>query len=280
MKKWPIFVAIGMMVLGVVLFVIVGIMVGFDFMKLDTANYVTNTYEITDAFHDIAVECITVDVTIRPSVDGKCRVVCYEQEKVSHRVGVNNGTLEIDSVDARNWVDRLGIFNFQSSKVTIYLPEGEFRSLKVDNTTGDLLVHGAWQFNAVQLDTTTGDIQVRELDCTEDLSIHVTTGDVTLTDVNCGNLKIDGSTGDVTMNRVVASDTIRMKMTTGDMTLNQCDAGGLYLMATTGDVRANLLTEKSISANTATGKVNVPPQQQGGICEINTTTGDIWVKIG
>ena len=60
-----------------------------------SGKYVTNTYEITDGFKNIAIASDTDDIAFEPSGDKGCRVICCESEDMKHTVRVNNKTLEI-----------------------------------------------------------------------------------------------------------------------------------------------------------------------------------------
>ena len=318
MKKVLIWVALGLMGLGVALFVGLGFMVDFDFLRLDTMKYLTNTYDITDIFHSIDVDTITADVEFRLAEDGKCRVVCYEQEEVLHDVHVKDGTLVIDAKDTRSWLDHLSFFNFKTPSITVYLPEQEYQALEVNNTTGDLKLSGPWCLDKLSLKVTTGDIRADGMTCKKDIDIHVTTGSMILKNLNCeklnvsgstgqttmknvrvsekaqlrwttggllmedcgvGNLSLDGTTGDAMLKNVVVSDNLRAETTTGDLKLEHCDAGELFLKATTGDTSASLLTQKIVFAHASTGDVDVPSFTTGGRCEVTTTTGDICIRI-
>ena len=50
----------------------------WDFAKLSTNKYETNTYQISEDFNHISMELKTADVFFEPSTDGMCKVVCYE----------------------------------------------------------------------------------------------------------------------------------------------------------------------------------------------------------
>ena len=279
MKKIIIWIAAGLMILGIALFLGLGFYTNFDFTRLDSVKYITNTYDITDQFHSIDIDTVTSDIEFRRAEDGQCRVVCYEREKVTHEVSVSDGVLEIAVNDSRSWFDHITVFNFETPIVTVYLPEGDYQSLKIDNTTGDLKLSGKWGVDELSLETTTGDISVTDISCKGDVFVHVTTGDIRLEDMTCKSLNAEGSTGDAVFTNVIAVAAMRVHRTTGDISLEKCDAEEIYINATTGDVTGTLLTSKVISAKATTGNVDVPKLTSGGRCEITTTTGDIRIDI-
>ena len=279
MKKVMIWLGAGLITLGVALFLAVSIFLNFDYTRLQSMKYTTNSYEITQQFHSVDLDTITADIKFLPSEDGKCRVICFEREKVSHDVSVKDGTLVISAVDNRNWLDHLSIINLETPTVTVYLPEDQYQALKVKNTTGDVKVCGKIELGTLSVETTTGDVCAEGMICKGDLLVHVTTGDTYFENITCKNLNVNGSTGKTALKNVIAFGDFRIHRTTGDIKLDQCDANNLYIDATTGSVKGTLLTPKVIFAKSTTGDVDVPKYTTGGRCEIDTTTGDICINI-
>ena len=73
---------------------------------------------------------------------------------------------------------------------------------------------------------------------------------------------------------------MHLERSTGDVKFTLCDAGELFVKTTTGNVIGSLCSEKIFMAKASTGKVEVPKSVTGGICEIETSTGDIRITIG
>ena len=104
-------VAVALIFIGTVAFVGVMFMFKWDFAKLSTDKYETNSYEINEDFDNILIETDTANVTLVPYFDGKCSVVCYEQSNVKHSVLVRDGALTVSVEDTRKWYEYIG-FNF------------------------------------------------------------------------------------------------------------------------------------------------------------------------
>ena len=280
MKKALIWIAASLMVMGIVLFAVAMYLVDFDFTKVSNVKYQTNTYEFSvREFNKLDLDTITADVEFRKSEDDICRIVCFEHEKMLHDVYIKDHALMVSVEDTRSWFEHITIFNYKVPTVTVYLPEGEYNALKIENTTGDVKISGNWNFSSIDLNTTTGDIDVSGVTCQGDMFAKVTTGKTTLKNLVCKNLTANGTTGDLMLNNVLVSDTMRAKCSTGDIKFDGCDAGEVYIKCTTGDVTGTFLTPKVIFANSTTGKVDVPKYTTGGRCEIDVTTGSIRVKI-
>ena len=246
-KAWLI-VAITLILIGAILFVGVMTVFGWNFRRLSTVEYVTKSYEITESFRNILIDTVTADIEFLPSENEKTIVECYELKKTYHSVRVVDDR-------AKNWF--IGI-NFDTPKITVYIPKGEYAALTVEATTGDIKIPDAFKFNNIDVSITTGDVK-----CSASAN---------------ENVKIKTTTGDIDLENVIASK-INISATTGDISLYQCDADELYLKATTGDITGSLLSGKVFVAKSTTGDIDVPQGTTGGKCEIKVTTGDINMKI-
>ncbi len=294
-KIWLI-IAACLVVVGLIIFASVMQVNGWDFTKLSTVNYQTNTYEIAEDFSQISIETNTADIVFAPSDGGKSKVVCTEQKNLKHTVTVDDGILKIGIVDEREWYEHIGI-SIGNSQITVYLSENEYNSLFIDEDTGDIEISDNFKFQNIDISTSTGDIDLKgveakdidlsvstgyifgeKISCEETLKISVSTGKTELKDIVCKNLSTQGSTGDIRLENVLVAEKITAERSTGDIVFERCDAAELYVTTDTGDVRGNLLTYKIFYAYTDTGRVDVPKSTVGGICEISTDTGNIIFK--
>ncbi len=314
-KIWLITAAC-LVLFGCILFAGVMWSLNWDFTKLSTVKYETNTYEIGEAFDSIVLDTDTADITFAISDDGKCRVECYEEEKTKHLVAAQNNTLVIKVTDNRAWYDYIGI-NFSSPKITVYLPQREYASLRIKQHTGTVKMPEAFKFSEVdilastgdidfcalaaewvKIKTSTGDICVKNIsassldlsvstgrvtatnvDCSGDFKISVSTGKSYLTDVKCQSLASNGDTGDITLLNVIAAEKFTLKRSTGDVKLTACDAAELFIETDTGDVLGTLLSDKVFITKTDTGRIAVPNSVTGSRCEITTDTGNIKIAV-
>ena len=295
-KIWLI-VAASLVVLGIIIFGVIMSIMKWDFLKFGTVKYETNTHEISEGFSNVSIKTATAAITFLPSENGKIKVVCYEESKMKHDVNVENDTLVINKTNNKKWYDHIGI-NVGSPKITVYLPEGEYGSLIVKDSTGDVEISEKFKFESIDITVSTGDIKLSDISagaidlststghiiasdiiCEGDLNIKVTTGKTKLSNVECNSLTSTGSTGDLSLTSVIVSERIDIKRDTGDVTFDGCDAGELHIVTDTGDVKGTLLSEKVFIAQTDTGRRDLPKTTSGGVCEITTDTGNIIIKI-
>ena len=311
-KKWLI-AASALVVLGLLLFVLTMCFAGWDFKKLETEKYVTETHEPKDAFENIRIRADIADITFLPSEDGRCRVVCYEREGAGYAVSVKDGTLNISAPRERKW--HIGVA-FDSDRITVYLPGTEYASLAIENETGDITISGGFRFadmnlsvstgevkseaeageiriasstggicventavGSLDLSTSTGKVTVKNVTCTGDVKVEVSVGKSSLTDVSCKRLVSRGSTGDVSLHNVTASEAFSVVRSTGDITFRDCDASEVYAKTSTGNIEGNFLTDKIFLAKSDTGSIDVPQATTGGKCELITDTGHIKITV-
>ena len=256
MKIWFI-CATSFILVGCIIFLGVMTVLGWNFKKLSTDKFVTNNYEINESFKNISIKTVTADITFVPTTETKSNILCCEYEKVRHNVTVKNDTLIIDNADTRKWYDYIGI-HFEMPKIKISIPQGLYNILNVKATTGDIKIPEGFIF--------------------EDADISVTTGDISLESSVSGNVNCKSTTGDINLNGIRCT-ALTANTTTGDINFDSCDAAELFMKVTTGDINGSLLSNKIFDAKTTTGKVNVPASQNGGVCKIKTTTGDIKIDI-
>lgn len=305
-------IATSLLLIGGLIFAGVMAALGWDFTKLSTTKFETNTHTIKESYKNISVITDTADVILVPADNAESSVVCYEQEKVSHSVTVDGDTLVIRVKDTRKWYDHIGI-NFCSPKITITIPRGEYGELSVQSHTGDTEIPDALHFasmnitgntgsvknyasvsGTIKIKTDTGNIHTQNITadtldlsvntgsvtvsgavCQGDIRIAVSTGKTSITDSRCKNVISDGDTGDINLKNVIATEKFSIKRSTGNVTFDNSDATEIFAQTDTGDIGGSLLTSKIYIVDNKTGKVIVPQSVSGGKCEINTDTGDI-----
>ena len=310
--------AAALVLAGIIIFGGALIMLGWDFNKLSTVEFETNTYEINADFEDISIVSDTALIKLLPSEDDSVKVICYEENKALHKVSVSDGILKIALSDSKKWYEHIKIgLNFDSPKITVYIPEGEYGSLSVDSHTGNVEIPAEFAFESidvklstgyvtcaasaakdVKIKTSTGDIKVlgikagsldlsvstgritaEDIVCTGDVGVRVSTGRALLSGVECKNLSSTGSTGTLSLENVIAKGALSVERDTGDVKLSLCDAAEIDIETDTGDVIGTLLSDKVFITETDTGTVKVPKTTEGGKCEITTDTGDIKIEI-
>lgn len=275
-KIWLIAATV-LLTVGLAMLAAVILKYNWNFDKLSTKKYETNSYNINDEFNNISINTNDADITFALAKDGKCKVECYEETKAKHSVEVREDTLFVNVCNEKSWYDYIGIY-FKSAKITVYLPETEYSSFDIKGMTSDVCIENIGM-ESLNISVSTGDVTVSDIICGGDITVGVSTGDLHLTNIVCKNVISQGSTGDILLKNVIASEKFSLKRSTGDIEFDGSDAAEIFAKTTTGDVTGSLLSEKVFTAQTGTGTVKVPKSTNGGKCEINASTGDIKIKI-
>ncbi|MBO4579632.1 MAG: DUF4097 family beta strand repeat protein [Clostridiales bacterium] len=300
------------MVIGGITFAIFG----FDKVALSTSKLVTNTFDVTEDFDDINIDCDIDDIIFEKSDDGKCKVVCFEEEKYPHSVDVEGGELKIGMKEKNRLRFNFGI-QFQTPRTTVYLPKESYEDLVINSDTGDVKIPEDFSFKSVNFDLDTGDVELKasaegkisiktdtgdlslsgieaeemtlssdtgkieltDVDIKGDLRVNEHTGDVILKKVNCANFNTEGSTSDLSLTDVFATTKFDFKRSTGDVKFRNSDASEITVRTSTGDVSGSLSSDKTFITSSDTGDIKVPQGTSGGRCEISTDTGDITISI-
>ena len=304
-------------IIGSVLLAVGGVLIALGVRNNMAAARVTNTYEVKESFSKFDIDIETADLEFKLSPDISNKVVCEETEKDKHEVSVINNTLSIKYHDERKWHEKIFNFNTAKMKVTVYLSELEFDSLKIDMSTGDVVVPDFFTFNSVnsslstgdilfyadvvndaniktttgyidlekvnasvlKLNASTGNVSLKNVHVTNGIQIDVTTGSINLDDVTAKNYKSTSSTGNVVLKNTVIENEINIHTSTGDVMFDRSDAVTLNIETSTGDVTGTFLTSKIFYVQTTTGSINVPISTEGGLCKVKTTTGDVSLSI-
>lgn len=314
MKKF----LIALLVIGILLAIAGGIIFGVSYSKakMDT-NIETKTYDIEEVFTNFEFDVDISDVEFKVSEDGKTKVEVKETEDYAHIVKVEDGTLKVKQQDDRKWYNRVFVFNLGSMKVTVYMPAGAYGDLNVDASTGYIRIPHDFSFNSINLDLSTGDMYISS-NVVNTLKIKASTGDANLSDMTAKNIDLHASTGKANFSNVQVEETIKVDLSTGKtifenvtaknyvhesstgkvnlknviiaeemdletstgaITFEDCDAARITIKTDTGDVRGTLLTAKIFSVRTDTGKFDVPTSTEGGLCKIDTDTGNVSIQI-
>ncbi len=304
-KKIIVWTAVGLalVILGCAIFGGAMSMLKWDFLKLTTAVFETNEYEISENYRDIKIITDTADIDIVSGEGMGTKITCYERQNVRHTVGIKDGVLTVEINDTRKWYEHIEI-GFGAPKITVYLPAGahdeviscgdlfvkgstgdvqitalaDFEDIDISLSTGDISICDIMSKN-LSLTVSTGDIDVKNVLHANDVKVRVSTGRTMLENIRCQNITSKGSTGAISMKDVVAKEGISVERSTGSINFDACDANEIFAKTTTGHIKGSLLTDKVFITETDTGSVKVPNSITGGRCELTTNTGSINIEI-
>ena len=199
MKKMKIamIVSVVIVVVGVALSLVGLLMMRFDFKRLELSRYQSKTYEFVEDFNSISIDVDTADIDFRLSQDGVCRVSCFEDERRSHTVTVQDGTLQV-VVAKTEWYHHISLFNFNGPTVTLSLPKAAYDAVQIHTNTGDVTLPSELSFTNAAVEADTGDVSWQSA-VADTLSVVTDTGEIEIAGVSPKKLSVKDHTGDISV---------------------------------------------------------------------------------
>lgn len=305
-----------LLILGVILFYGGGLkwLVEKRIIKPKKQEYVRSTHVLTDPITDIYIHTNSSSVQVLKSHDNKIRVECDDTDKAVHTISVEGTTLTIEIDDKRQWYDIADVI-MDSAEITLYLPESEYKQLKVSTDSGNLEIGSGFKFYEVYLTTVTGSISLSSTVDYEGM-VESTSGNITIKDthielLSCynqgGNAHISGCTGHINVypktgnvkiekSRLTAifvnsesgkidiienkgGELIGIYSQTGDVTIKDSDANDTDIETKSADVTCSFKTAKMFEITTVSGNIDVPQSKEGDSCKITTVSGNVKITI-
>ena len=260
-------------VLGSAFVILMFVSLGQSIYQVNTKEI--NTYTISESFSSIKFDG-DADIKIYESENNTVSVSAKEYKDITFDFEVVNDILVIDLEDNRGWNEKL--FNITSPYIKLYLPTNNYESLVISGDTFDTKIEGAFSFEKLSISSDTGDVFIKNVSVGE-CNIKSDTGDIKIYNSNLGVLKTIADTGDITLSNTIVVNDFTHKAETGDVIFKSFDAKNIYIVLDTGDVKGTLLSSKIFMIITDTGEEKVPETTTGGICKIETDTGDINISI-
>jgi DUF4097 and DUF4098 domain-containing protein YvlB len=73
---------------------------------------------------------------------------------------------------------------------------------------------------------------------------------------------------------------LEIRTASGDVSMLQSDAGHIVIDTTSGEVEISLLSGKDFQVSSTSGDLSYPASDAtGGICRVETTSGDIEIRV-
>lgn len=258
------------------------------------AEYEINRYENLNGIDHILVDATSSNVTIAPSTDGTISVECKNLETMKYYVGVEGSSLVVKYNP--EWHQRLfsgALFRNDETAATIYLPEGEYRQLTVELTSGSFVVPEGYTFGTADVEVTSGSVKFSadvthglDAECTSGdmafvgvdcarLEVELTSGELTLLDVNCSVLDAEATSGSIDITNLAAIGGLAVEVTSGEINLSNVTAATAYFEATSGEISASdLIVAWLMQIEMTSGDADLERCDAGSM-EIEVTSGSV-----
>lgn len=246
-----------------------------NFTEKSTFGDTLRTYTAESSICGIIANCdYTADFKLLPSENGTCRVECMESEKICYSVTTENNVLHIECADRRTLFSRYKFSKAQRhATVRVYLPQGTYKSLEVETTSGDIAIPAGYAFDTASLQSTSGDIAC----CAEcgALSAQAASGDITLKDTSCGTLALGTASGAVTLLNIKNESGGSIETASGKAQITNYKGDALEIGTASGKVSLENAECAALHINTASGGVDLTHTVSADVMEIGTASGSI-----
>ena len=270
-------IAAALTVIGGAIFTVGVLTMGDEGFVNPNEKYQEKTYESTDKIDSITIKTGTADVEILPYDNEGYKVECIEEKNLSHKVSVKEGSLCIEIVDTRAWYDHISLFSMPT-KITVYVPAGEYSSLSVKSSTGRTEVDKAFTFDSATVNCSTGNVAF-SASTKESLAITASTGRITVGNASSGtfthgNITLSTSTGNITVHDLVCKDA-KITVSTGKTIIYGMKCESLFSTGDTGELSmSDVIAKGSIAIERSTGDVKLDRCDAAEL-DIVTDTGDV-----
>ena len=296
--KISLLVSLVMVLVGAIIIFISLLGVGFDIKKFSNMTFEKKVYDITESFNEIRITDFTDNIEVHLSGDDKCRIICYDNEKIYHEFNVNNnGHLMIFARDDRAWYEKIGIFYKENNKLQIYVPDYFYEEIYAQTLNGDITVPKDFTFNNAHLSTTNGKINL-DANIIQNLTAETPNGDIVLNGELNGKIHALTTNGKIIANNIKNADWADFTTTNGNIELDgdvirQFEAHSvngsikfgdvisdrIYMNTVNGSITGTVPANKSCMGKSTNGTVNIPNRaKDSGDFYFKTVNGNIDIK--
>ncbi len=149
----------------------------------------------------------------------------------------------------------------------------------IENENGNITVRSL-QCDYVDVKNKSGEISLTGSDIKGALNIKNGSGEFNAENVECENLTAESDSGDLYLKNFLSRVAVTVKENSGNVKIRKSDANAFIIDSKSGDVDAEFVSPKIYTVESKSGSVNIPESLSGGMCKINTDSGDIRVRIG
>lgn len=261
-----------------------------------TEKFEENTHAIEEKFTSVSISGGSGDIKILPSADGKCTVVSYDSDRVTHLIAVEDGTLSV----VRNYhrINNLSMLGKDDNGVIIYLPRGEYEAVKAGTESGDVNADfGDSRFDKAECFSSSGDVHVENLrsgnlraeaasgnvviagtEADSEIKAVCASGDITADKLTAGIIETETSSGDIVMENVSAESEITAGSVSGDVIIGCGGAGNVSVKTSSGEITVSDIKADGVSATSSSGDVEISDSSVSGDLHVRTSSGDIEIR--
>ena len=158
--------------------------------------------------------------------------ICEDAEHAKHTVTVEEQTLVIRLEQKSAWYDRIGLF-LGTPKITVYLPDAQYRALTVTGSTGNVELPQPLAFEHAEISLTTGNTDL-SASVSGTAAIRTSTGNIRAADTAVGALDLSATTGAVRVADVTCGTILPCRSRRAMRSCAESPAGTLFRAEASG----------------------------------------------
>ncbi|MCR5830414.1 MAG: DUF4097 domain-containing protein [Lachnospiraceae bacterium] len=171
-----------------------------------------------------------------------------------------------------------GIVTGVASSGKVNISNADAIEISVNTSSGNILLENCKSSKDVTIGSSSGDQIIRNLTA-EAFSSESSSGDLKLSDSNIsGLLERTASSGESEFKDTV-SGSLFVKSTSGDVEFEKIDAHNINIATSSGEVEGSFMSGKIFDVDTTSGDVKTPHDEGTDKCTVNTTSGDVEIRI-
>lgn len=244
---------------------------GFDYDKMSRSGeeLMEKEYPISGSVKDIYVKDAAVKIC--PSADGNSVVKTLELPKYTFEVTDDNGKLSVIGKDKRVWTDY--IFNVNEPEAIIYIPEGEYNSLLIENGSNRAIVEDGFVFDTAKVDNGSGSVKFFA-DAKNEINLHSGSGSIAAEGVTAGFLNVTGGSGSIKLIDVKSGD-INVKDNSGSVKFEGAWCDDAVIDSGSGSVALDALRGTSLNVKVSSGSFHLDDSEFTGSITAKDGSGSI-----
>lgn len=304
-------------VFGTIITVTAFLIMGGNIENISKGDYEMIEYKVEDVFNKIEVNALDANVNIFYVENDECKVVCAENEYVKHLVSVSDEKLSISREIKKNILYYTDLFS-NSKIINVFLPANSYSELDIKSNSGTIKITDHFEFNQVILNSKSGNIAISDINVNDDLSITAESGSIKVESINAKSISLKSRSGSLSLSKLDVINSLKLntesgvvkvsnsnssnitisttsgsiklidvevkeKLTltsrSGAVNLENSDAKDLNIKTSSGSVVGTLKTSKIFITTSSSGTIDVPKTTVGGVCEVETKSGNIKFSI-
>lgn len=236
-----------------------------------------------DTFKSLELEAGYCTVKVEPvGADEECRIdfVNMPEDTEAYLDGDKLVIKDHSDEEAFRLVS-FGDLDWECGEITIYLPEKEYKKIKLSIGLAETSVIDGVMCETLALDAGVGNVELTNSTVSEELDIDCGTGDCTLRDVTVkGKSDIDFGVGTLRIENVQMQKKCDLDIGTGDCDISGSQFANLELDSGVGDVKilsVKLLGDADITLGTGDMELEVIGDPMDYNFRVNTGMGDATI---